>query len=220
MEKSGIKSFIFSFVLTLSAVLLVDKMLPSAQKEVAPTKKISYQNIALFSDKKDDITVASASFSPTKNINISEESKKIEEKTEVIAEKNNDLPEKLNEQPTLNEGILVSSAENITEEKNIDVVFDPSKVAEITPPEEYTFEELMAMNNIKDSEDLTEQAENNVISDQNSTDYIEVADASVDKNLNLWLPIEKGETKIDLAEVSAFSQVAKSDGSVMLSSVM
>ena len=195
-------------------------MLPSAQKEVAPTKKISYQNIALFSDKKDDITVASASFSPTKNINISEESKKIEEKTEVIAEKNNDLPEKLNEQPTLNEGILVSSAENITEEKNIDVVFDPSKVAEITPPEEYTFEELMAMNNIKDSEDLTEQAENNVISDQNSTDYIEVADASVDKNLNLWLPIEKGETKIDLAEVSAFSQVAMSDGSVMLSSVM
>jgi len=220
MEKSGIKSFIFSFVLTLSAVLLVDKMLPSAQKEIAPAKKISYQNIALFSDKKGDITVASASFSPAKSINIAEENEKIKEKTEVIAEKNNALPEKLSEQPTFDSEIVVSSAEDISEEKNIDVVFDPNKVADITPPEEYTFEELMAMNNLKDSEDFSEQAENNVISDQDNIEDINVADTSTDKNLNLWLPIEKGTTKIDLADVSAFSQVAMSDGSVMLSSVM
>lgn len=224
MGKSGIKSFIFSFVLTLSAVLLVDKMLPSAQKEVAPTKKISYQNIALFSDKKDDITVASASFSPSKSINISETNEEIKEKTEVFAEKDTSLQENLNKQinnqSTFSDETIVSQAENISEEKNIDVVFDPNKVADIAPPEEYTFEELMAMNNIKNSEDVSEQADNDVTSNQHNADNVMIADASVDKNLNLWLPIEKGETKIDLADVSAFSQVAMSDGSVMLSSVM
>ena len=66
MGKSGIKSFIFSFILTLSAVLLVDKLLPSAPNEPVPAKKISYKNIALFSDKKDDMVVASASISPSK----------------------------------------------------------------------------------------------------------------------------------------------------------
>jgi len=220
MEKSGIKSFIFSFVLTLSAVLLVDKMLPATQKEVSPVKKISYKNIALFSDKKDDLTVASASFSPTKNqeqenIIINHE---IREENASKEEKIFQSEETVASSATYDE-IEVKLDKEISEEKNIDVVFDPNKTINNTAPEEYTFEELMAMNNVENIDDYTQVSENNT-NEKTENGVLEIADTTFDENLNLWLPIEKGETKIDLAESSDFSQVAMSDSSVMLSSVI
>ena len=218
MKKSGIKSFIFSFILTLSAVILVDKMLPSAPKEVIPAKKISYKNIALFSEKKDEIVVASASISSPKIPEIENNIPEIEERIDTTPE-----PEEEKISQTQN----ADSVENEIMPDNSDVVYNPDKQRE-NFAEEYSFEELMAMNNVS-----TEDEENSEFSDKKQDvfvaqeenagepiDEIIVADNSFDENLNLWLPIEKGETKINLKNSSEFSQVAMSDNSVMLSSVI
>ena len=217
MKKSGIKSFIFSFILTLSAVILVDKMLPSAPKEVVPAKKISYKNIALFSEKKDEIVVASASISSPKMTEIENNVPEIEERIDTTPEPEEEIL------PIQN----TDNVENTIISDNSDVVYNPDKQTE-NFADEYSFEELMAMNNVS-----TEDEENNEFSDgkqevfvaqeENAgepVDEIVVADNSFDENLNLWLPIEKGETKINLKDSSEFSQVAMSDNSVMLSSVI
>jgi len=215
MGKSGIKSFIFSFILTLSAVLLVDKLLPSAPKEITPTKKISYKNIALFSEKKDDLVVASASISPSKIKNfIKEENIEKQKRPE-----NKELA-------VIYEESLPSSEETIVAD-NSDVVYNPEKIISFEEPVEYSFEELMAMNHItvEDQSSATENIQQNnpeekIANENISTEKIQLADNSFDENINLWLPIEKGETKLDIADSSKFSQVAMSDNSVMLSSVI
>ena len=216
MQKSGIKSFIFSFVLTLSAVIMVDKSLPSAPKNTEQPKKISYKSIALFSDKKDDIVVASAArFSDTKfsegaSLPAAAESAPQPDTEPVYEEK------------------TASTQEEITEIKVEDVVYNPdTAVAQIQ--DEYSFEELMALNNISaDNENLIEDADESEketfvaktdIQPGNTEKYT-IADTSFDESVNLWLPIEKSSAKINLAKDSDFSQVAMSDGSVMLSSVM
>ena len=209
MGKSGIKSFIFSFILTLSAVLLVDKLLPSAPSEPVPAKKISYKNIALFSDKKDDMVVASASISPSKIKDIVSE--------EVTS--NEEMPVVYEETKTASEEVIISD--------NSGLVYNPDANISFDEPVEYSFEELMAMNNISvtdqtsDNENILQSGETTEnTEDAPSAEDFQIADTSFDENINLWLPIEKGETKIDFADSSKFSQVAMSDGSVMLSSVM
>ena len=220
MEKSGIKSFIFSFVLTLSTVLLVDKMLPDAPKNSVPVKKISYKNIALFSERKDDLIVASTAFSTTK---YSESTIKKDIVAKNTIENNIETKELFaesqfeNETENLSTEAYIPPVENNAEKSDVGVVYDPNNIVAVAPTQEYTFEELMAMNNVESFDNSAEQ-----IIDNNSefAENDKFADNSFDENLNLWLPIEKGETKIDIADSSEFSQIAMSGDAVMLSSVI
>ena len=224
MQESGIKSFIFSFVLALCAVVAIDKALLHAPKNDEPVKNISYKNIALFSDKQDEITVASATVSSNK---IAEMAEKV--KQEQIPEASQTEFDYGSAQDVAEETVVQNNVQDI-DEKNIAFVYNPEK--EISENElfsdELSFAEIVAQNEIPAAEealsfadiDLENTKELSASDEDKEKLDIQIADTSFDENINLWLPIEKGAMDIDIIKEAHVPQVAMAEQDVMLSSVL
>lgn len=232
MQKSGIKSFIFSFIFSLCAVFAVDKAILHTQKPVEPTKKITYKNIALFSQDKGTIVASAtmtniADLQKTQDIEIKEEN--IENTVQPKKEIQNEIvfaPETKIEQPV----IVADSA----------FVYNPDAAPQAAE-EELSFEEALKLaqnqtaeepievaqnevvpNNpaaVEDKDDKTIVAENDdVVADDEN---ISLADTSWDENINLWIPLEKSAQKsMDIASAQDETLVAMSGGDVMISSLV
>lgn len=231
MQKSGIKSFIFSFIFSLCAVFAVDKALLHTQKQVEPTKKITYKNIALFSQDKGTI-VASATMTnipdlqKTQDIEIKEEN--IENTVQPEKEIQNEIvfaPETKIEQPV----VVADSAfvynpdaapQAVEEELSFEEALKLSQNQTVEEPIEVAQNEVVPNNSaaVEDKDDKTIIAENDVVADDGN---ISLADTSWDENINLWIPLEKSAQKsMDIASAQDEAQVAMSGGDVMISSLV
>lgn len=219
MKKSGIKSFIFSFILTLSAVVAVDKYVLHAPKTQEEPIKISYKNIALFSEEKNNETLVVASATMTADKIIKEPTTIVEEIPVVsIPETQENKAE-----PDVLFAPEAQSSKEITE--NVD---DESLVAKTDIPEvEMSFEELMAMNGLSADGEATviEQTENVANTDAPASGAPEkknlmIADTSFDENINLWLPLEKSVAQATVATEADKNQVALSGPDVMMKSII
>jgi len=225
MQKSGIKSFIFSFVFSLCAVFAVDKAILHTQKPAEPTKKITYKNIALFSQEKGAI-VASATM--TKSPEHIVEKSQTESAEGAGAENSVQSAENI-------ESSVVETPSETTDSivlADASVVYNPN--AEQKQIDEPSFEEVMklvkknsdidtqiAENGVQISEPVFEDNIDNIVQKSGRTDNIVISDTSLDENLNLWIPLEKSTQKsMDVASAESRNQIAMSTGDVMISSLV
>ena len=231
MQKSGIKSFIFSFIFSLCAVFAVDKAILHTQKQVEPTKKITYKNIALFSQDKGTIVASAtmtniADLQKTQDIEIKEEN--IENTVQPEKEIQNEIvfaPETKIEQPV----VVADSAfvynpdaapQTAEEELSFEEALKLSQNQTVEEPIEVAQNEVVPNNSaaVEDKDDKTIIAENDVVADDGN---ISLADTSWDENINLWIPLEKSAQKsMDIASAQDEAQVAMSGGDVMISSLV
>lgn len=231
MQKSGIKSFIFSFIFSLCAVFAVDKALLHTQKQVEPTKKITYKNIALFSQDKGTIVASAtmtniADLQKTQDIEIKEEN--IENIVQPEKEIQNEIvfaPETKIEQPV----VVADSAfvynpdaapQAVEEELSFEEALKLSQNQTVEEPIEVAQNEVVPNNSaaVENKDDKTIIAENDVVADDGN---ISLADTSWDENINLWIPLEKSAQKsMDIASAQDEAQVAMSGGDVMISSLV
>ena len=219
MQISGIKSFIFSFILTISAVIAVDKYVLHAPKTPEEPKKISYKNIVLFSEEKSNETmvVASATMSAEKIV---------EEPIEIAVEIPLDQPVETKDEPVVAEVLFAPENENIEEIAQTEK--EEISIAEADIPEdEMSFEELMAMNGLSADGEATvlEQPQDVAkaevpVNDASEKKDLMLADTSFDENINLWLPLEKSVAPANIATDTEKNQVALSGPDVMLKSII